>query len=468
MRPAGRRKEATILVELSLILALVVLNGVFSAAEIAVISLRGSRLEALVASGSTRARAVKGLRADPERFLATVQIGITVVGAVASAFGGASVAEDFKPLLEPVPWVGRHADTIALGLVVALVSYLSLVVGELIPKSLALRFGEPYALWIARQLLALSRLTRPLVWFLTASANALLRLFGDRTTFTESRISPEELQQLVDEAADAGAVDPNVGEIASRALDFAGLTAAQVMIPRTRVVALPRSAPDDEVRRVVLEKGHTRMPVYDGELDNVVGYVNVKDIVAASWKGGRLFLQDLLRPAYFVAETTRAVALLNELRRRRTQLAIVVDETGTMSGIVTLEDIVEELVGDILSEHDTAVPEMIHAEADGAFLIEGHAPVREVNRKLDLALPEGEGWSTIAGLCLELAGRIPAAGEVLRAPDGATLEITDAIPRQVRMVRLRKRRSEADPAPEDERPAGSGEGPSQRGSSSIP
>jgi putative hemolysin len=447
------------LTEVLIIVALVLVNGVFAAAEIAVVSLRGSRLQSLVAAGSTRARAIRRLRADPERFLATVQIGITVVGAVASAFGGASVAEDLRPLIEPIPWLGRHADTVALGLIVALVSYLSLVLGELIPKSLALRFGEHYALWVAKPLLALSRLASPLVWFLTASSNVVLRLFGDHTTFTESRISPEELQQLVDEAAEAGAVDPNAGEIASRALDFGGLTAAQVMVPRARVVVLSRGTPDDEVRRIVLEKGHSRMPVYDGVIDNVIGYVNVKDILAASWKGGHLLLQDILRPAYFVAETTRAVELLNELRRRRTQLAIVMDENGMMSGIVTLEDLVEELVGEIFSEHDAPAPEMIHAEADGAFLIEGRTPVREVNRTLDLDLPEGEGWSTIAGLCLELSGRIPAAGEVIRAPDGATLEITDAIPRQVRRVRLRRKPpAEEEPGPKGGADPGGGRG----------
>ncbi|AUX37445.1 MULTISPECIES: hemolysin family protein [Sorangium] len=458
--PPRAAKEATVLVELSIILALVLLNGVFAAAEISVVSLRGSRLEAMIGSGSSRARAVQRLRKDPERFLATVQIGITVVGAVASAFGGASVAEDLIPLIEPLPWLGPHADTVALGLVVALVSYLSLVLGELIPKSLALRFGEPYALWVAGPLLGLSRLARPLVWFLTASSNAVLRLFGDRTNFTESRLSPEEIQQLVDEAAESGAVDPNAGEIASRALDFAGLTAAQIMVPRSRIVALSRSAPDEEVQRVVLEKGHTRMPVHDGTIDNVIGYVNVKDIVAASWKRGRVVLQDIVRPAYFVTGTMRAVDLLNELRRRRTQLAIVVDENGTMSGIVTLEDLVEELVGEIYSEHDAAPPELIRAEADGSFLIDGQAPVREVNRELDLALPEGEGWSTVAGLCLELTGRIPATGEVLRTPDGTTLEIADAIPRQVRRVRLRRRAAEEASEPGGEPAAAGSDGES--------
>jgi putative hemolysin len=433
-----------------IILALVILNGVFSAAEMAVVSLRGSRLNALVASGSARARAVKQLRENPERFLATVQIGITVVSTVASAFGGASIAERLQPILQPVPWLGRYAEPLAIALVVALVSYLSLVVGELIPKSLALRFGERYALWIAKPLLALSWIARPLVWFLTASSNLILRLFGDHTTFVESRISPEELQNLVEEAAEGGAVDRNAGEIASRALDFADLAAAQVMVPRSQVVALPRSAPDDEVRRIILEQGHTRMPVYDGTVDNVVGYVTVKDILARSLGKERLVLQDILRPAYFVVETMRTVDLLNEMKRRRMQLAIVVDENGSMSGIITLEDLIEELVGEIFNEHDAEAKEIIRAESDGAFIVDGQAPVREVNRKLDLDLPEGEGWSTIAGLCIELCGRIPEVGEVLRALDGTTLEITDATPRQVRAARLRKR--PATPEQDEARP----------------
>jgi putative hemolysin len=439
-------EEAAILLKLAIILALVVLNGIFSAAEMAVVSLRRSRLEALVASGSKRARAVKRLRENPEQFLATVQIGITVVGAVASAFGGASLAEDLEPLLTSIPWVGEHAGTVALTLIVALVSYLSLVVGELIPKSLALRFGEPYALWIAAPLLTLSWIARPFVWFLTASSNVVLRLFGDSTTFVESRISPEELQHLVEEAAESGTVDPQAGEIASRAIDFADLTAAQVMVPRSRIVALSSSASADEVRATVLEKGHTRMPVYEGRFDNVIGYVNVKDLLAILLRGEPLTLEGALRPGYFIAETMRAVELMSEMKRQRTPLAVVVDEAGAMRGIVTLEDLLEELVGDIFSEHDLSAPEIIRAEADGAFLIEGLAPVREVNRELDLDLPEGESWSTIAGLCIELSGRIPSAGDVIGAPDGATLEIVNATPRQILLVRLRKRPAPAEPA----------------------
>ncbi|APR82416.1 Magnesium and cobalt efflux protein CorC [Minicystis rosea] len=424
--------------ELTIILALVVLNGIFAAAEIAVISVRSSRLDALVSSGSGSARAVKRLRDNPERFLATVQIGVTVVGAVASVFGGATIAARVREVLAHIPALAPHAESIALGAVVVLVSYLSLVLGELIPKSLALRYAERYALIIARALLALSWLARPVVWFLTASSNIVLRFFGDRTNFTEARLSSEEIQQVVEDSTEAGAVNPNAGQIASRAFDFADLTVGKVMIPRHKVVALPVTATLERVRHIVAEKGYTRLPVYDTTLDNLLGYLNVKDLVArppdAPFKG----LRDLLRPAYFVVETMPAVDLLEDMKRRRKQFAIVVDELGSTSGIVTLEDLVEEIVGDISSEHDAPLPPAFRQDADGSFVVQGDAAVHEVNRRLDIDLPMGPSFSTIAGLALKLAGRIPARGERLLAPDGTELEIADATDRQVRTVRVRR------------------------------
>ena len=225
-----------ILTEVAIILALVAANGVFAGAEIAIISLRKTRLAQLVEEGRASARAVKRLRDSPGRFLATVQVGITVGGATAAAFGGASVAERLAPTLARITGLAHYAHQLAFALVVALVSYLTLVLGELVPKSLALRASERYALLVARPLLALSSFARPIVWLLTQSSNLFLRPFGDRTTFTEARLSVEELEQLVDEAGRAGALDEPTAEIASRALAFRDLTAGDVMVPRTEVV----------------------------------------------------------------------------------------------------------------------------------------------------------------------------------------------------------------------------------------
>ncbi|MGK3995322.1 hemolysin family protein [Sorangium sp. So ce1024] len=429
-----------ILSELLVIVALVLVNGVFAGAEIAVVTIRKTRLDQLVQSGSRRARAVKRLRDNPERFLATVQIGITVVGATASAFGGSTLAKELTPVLRAVPWIGDAAEGLALAVVVALVSFLSLVLGELVPKSLALRSAEPYALLVAPPLRGLSSLARPLVWLLTASSNLVLRLFGDRTNFVEARISPEEIQQIVDDAAEAGSVDKRAGEIASRALDFAGLTALQVMLPRGRVVALPRGATAAEVRRAMLEHGHTRMPVYEGSADNVIGYVTMQEVLALLFGDGQFSLESALRPAYFVIGSMPAVDLLAELKRRRLQLAVVVDEQGGMIGIVTMEDLVEELVGEIFAENEAHLrrpEEVIQREPDGSALVPGDIPVHELSRELEIELPDDARWSTVAGLCMGLARRIPAPGDVLTTPDGAQLEIVDASPRQIRTVRVR-------------------------------
>jgi putative hemolysin len=388
---------------------------------------------------------VLDLRNHPERFLATVQIGITVVGASAAAYGGSSLTHRLEPWIGELPLVGRYAHPIALGMVVIGISYLSIVAGELVPKSLALRSSERYALLVGRPLLALSWFAQPLVWLLTGSSNVLLRPFGDRTTFTETRHSAEELQHIVEEAAKAGTVHPHAGEIASRAIDFANLIAADVMVPRGELVMLPRHAPAEEVHRVLLEHTHSRIPVYDGRHDNVVGYINVKDVLAMAWERNLFVLEDLMRPPFFVPDSKPAIDLLQEMRGRRILIAFVVDEQGAVEGIVTLEDLLEELVGEIFSEHVQHVPELVRLEADGSAVVAGSAPIRDVNRELDIELPEEEGWSTVAGLCLSLAGRIPLAGETLSVPGGFLLEILEATPRRVRAVRLRYPPREAEP-----------------------
>ncbi|WP_308197039.1 MULTISPECIES: hemolysin family protein [unclassified Anaeromyxobacter] len=432
-----------------MVLALVLANGVFSGAEIAVLSIRRTRLAQLVEEGSAAARAVRKLRDRPEQFLATVQVGITVIGATAAAFGGASLARRIAPAIATLPGLAHYAEAIALGLVVAAVSYLSLVLGELVPKSIALRAAERYGLAIARPLLGIAQVARPLVWVLTQSSNLLLRPFGDRTTFTESRLSAEELEQLVDEAGRAGALDAPTAEIASRALAFRDLTAGDVMVPRSRVVALPRDASQEDLKRMLLEEGHSRMPVFDGTLDNLIGYVMAKDLAAMAWERQLIVLDDLLRPVHFVPEAAKAVHVLRDLQRRRTQIAAVVDEHGGIAGLLTLEDLVEELVGDIFGE--TEEPEALwHTEADGAALVRGEAPIREVNRGLALDLPEGEDYTTVAGLCIALAGAVPERGARLRTDDGTEIEIVEASPRLVRLVRIRPKA----PSSEEDEAAG--------------
>jgi putative hemolysin len=426
-----------------ILLALVLVNGLFAGAEIAVLTAAKANVQQRASRSDRRALAVLALRDQPERFLATVQIGITVVGAAAAAFGGASIARDLAPHLESV--FGDSAREVALVSVVASVAFLSLVLGELVPKSLALRYANGYALLIGRPLLWLSRVMRPLVWFLTTSSNLLLRLFGDQTSFTETRMSRDELRTLVEEAAKTGSVDARSSEIAARALEFGDVMVAEVMVRRDKIVAIRRDAPPEEVQRLLLEEGHSRMPVYEGDIDRIVGYIVARDVLALAWEQNLISVEDIIRPLVPVGLTSPIGGVLREMQSRRVQIAVVVDEHGGTAGIVTIEDLVEELVGDIFGEHELP-EEVISLDPDGGALVPGWLPTRKVNRALDTALPIGRESTTIAGLCMALALAVPTIGSKLQATDGTVLEVVDASPRRVRMVRIR-------PPHPDEKPA---------------
>jgi len=425
------------IVGIVVIFALIVANGLLSGAEIAVVSVRPSRLEILLDEKRGSAKALWRLRQDPERFLATVQVGITVIGATAAAFGGASFAEDLTPILARVSWIGESAEEVALIAIVAVISYLSLVLGELVPKSLALRHSEGYALLVARPLLGLAALAGPVVWFLTKSSNAVLKPFRDSTTFMESKLSLEEIQGMVENAAKTGSVDPESGDIAARALEFGTLTAEDVMIHRRYVVGLSRDASIGALKDVILVKGHRRIPIYDTSLDNIVGYVSWRDVVDRVWNDRAVVIGEILRPCHFVPETKPAVDLMREMQDNHTHLAIAVDEHGGTAGIVTLEDLLEELVGEIVSEHDKEAASVAQRETDSTWIVQGNANLRDVNRELGIELPGEDEVNTISGLCVQLnEGRIPANGTVLDPGDRVRIEIVDASARRVRRVRI--------------------------------
>ncbi|MBL8953148.1 MAG: HlyC/CorC family transporter [Myxococcaceae bacterium] len=415
--------------ELGIVAGLSVLNGVLSGAEIAIVAARKTNLEQLAREGSGAAKAVLRLREQPERFLATVQVGITVIGASAGAYGGAAIADDLSKVVARVPLFADHAWGIAFGISIVVVSYLSLVIGELVPKSLALRSAEPYALLMGRPLWWLSVVARPIVWFLTASSNLVLKPFRDETNFTEARLSAKELKADVEAAAASGSVDPQAGEIASRALDLAELTAADVMIPRTRVVALHADTPVDEAVAKIVESGHQRVLVHEGDVDHVIGQLSLRDAVGAHGRGP---LRSIVQPVISVTDTQRGVDVLGELQRRDARLAVVVDPHGLVAGLVTRDDLMRELMGERL--RSTAAP--IRPQADGSALVLGTVPVRQINRELGFHLPDEGEFSTIAGLFLTLAQHIPAPGEMVQTVNGFTLQVIAASRRRVRALRI--------------------------------
>jgi putative hemolysin len=435
------------LFDLGALLALLVAHGFLAGSEIAVVSLRKTRLRQLVEEGRASARAVELLRKNPERFLATVQIFITVLGTVIASRGTPTIEHMVRPAFDALGLSPQYATGIAFAVAVAVISYGELVIGELVPKSLAMRASEPYAMIVGRPLLWASSVARPAVWVLEGSSNLFLRIFGDKTSFIESRLSPEEITQLLEEAGRAGSLDAHAAEIAVRSIEMDGLTAADVMVPRNRVFALEKTTDADELKRLIVSKGHQRVPVHEeGSPEDVVGYVAAKDILGAIVEGTPVSIDELIRPATFFPESMKATAVLKEMQQARIQIAIVVDERGGMAGILTLEDLLEELVGEIWSEDDRAVPTPVRKTKDGTAIVLGTVPIREVNRDLDIALPEGDLWTTIAGYCIALAGRIPESGARLVAEDGTVLEILESTPRRVRSVRVVKKKEEQTPA----------------------
>jgi putative hemolysin len=323
--------------------------------------------------------------------------------------------------------------------VVSLVSFLSIVFGELVPKSIALRASERYALLVGPPLLSLSRVAKPIVWLLTAASNLVLRPLHDRTTFIEARMSAEELRQMVEDVSNAGALDARAGEIASRAIALSELRAVAVMVPRHTIVWMPDDATLEQVRRILREHPHSRYPVArDGEND-VSGYVLARDVYEQLLDGA-LNLAAAMRKLPFFPERTPAVDVLRQLQAARSKIGLVVDDYGAVAGLVSVKDIAEELLGELLTEYDR--PESnIHTESDDSFVVRGTTPVHQLNRDLDLDLPTSPDWSTLAGLVMAAAGRIPERNERITLPGGIEVEVLDATARGVRQLRLHKPRA---------------------------
>lgn len=430
-------------IELGIVFALVLANGLFAGAEIAIIAVRATRLEEL-AEESRAGASLARLRRDPERFLATVQIGITVVSATAAAFGGATLAERLADALEPLGIPHDTGERIALAAVVVLVSYLSLVLGELVPKSLALKWSERYALLAARPLVLLARLSSPFVKLLTASSNLILRAFGDRTSFTESQISRDEVLAVLDQATGSGEVSKRAADMAARALELEELHVASLMIPRPSIVAIDAGADAAQLATAIEGVDEERFPVRRGH-DDVVGYVTTRDLgrlLSGRITGG---LEAILRPVYAVPATARALDVLEQLQSKRIAIAVVVDEAGGVEGIVDIDDLAEEVVGSLLvgKTHDDGT---FAPEGDGSWVLPATTRVHVANRRLGLELPISPRWSTLGGLVNARLGSVPSVGARVELDDGTVIEVVDASTRRVDRVRVRAPSPEPEPA----------------------
>lgn len=400
------------LLEILLVALLILVNGFFAGAEIAVLSARRGRIQAL-GTQDPRAAALLRLKADPDRFLATVQIGVTVVGTLASAVGGVAAIERLEPWFAsiPWPWARQLAEPLAVLSVVITIAYLSLVVGELMPKSLAVRHAEAIALRVARPIELMSRVGRPAVAVLTASSGLLLRLLGRRTS-EKPRAgfhTLDDLRAIVAEAEEQGVLK---SDLVSGAIEFHDQDVREILTPRSRVDGLPVDAGLEEALRRVRESGHSRFPVYKGSMDDIFGFVYARDVYEAEHAGKGLDLSHVTRPVLIVPASKKASALLAEMRAHRAHMAVVVDEHGTTAGLVTLEDLLEVIVGEIEDEHGEPVAR-VRREVDGSLDVDGSLPVRELNAEWGLELPESSDYVTVAGLILGRLGAVPRGGERL-------------------------------------------------------
>jgi putative hemolysin len=421
--------------ELALIGVLILVNGLFAGAELAVIAARGARIKPLAEAGDPRALALVELKGDPDRFLATVQIGVTLVGTLASAVGGVAAIERLEPAIAAIPhaWARALAEPLAVGTVVLAIAYLSLIVGELLPKSLAVRHAEPFALLLAQPLLWLSRAIRPVVAALTATTGVALRLFGQRSVVASPFHTLEDIQQIVEEAREQGLIR---GRVVERAFRFQDHEVREIMTPRPRVVGVPRAASVAEALRIVAECGYSRLPVYEGELDDVVGMLYARDLYEAGRRGAPVEIGELVRPSLLVPPNRKAADLLADMRRAQRHLAVVVDEHGSTEGIVTLEDLLELIVGEIHDEHDEPEAPVRRLEP-GLLEAEGMVTVRSLNADQGLELPESPAYVTLAGLVLERLGHLPRVAEQVEV--GAyRLVVTAVEGRRVSRVRIER------------------------------
>jgi putative hemolysin len=412
-----------ILLEVLAIALLIFANGLLAMSELAVVSARKSRLRALAAAGSKRARIVMQLIADPTTFLSTVQIGITLIGVLAGALSGATLADDLGDWLDRWPLIEPHGDAFALGLVVVAVTYASLVVGELVPKRIAMHSPVAVAAAVAPTMRRLARLAKPAVWLLKVSTESVLALLGLRGP-RASTVTEDEVRMLVAEGTRAGVFVTEEREMIDGVLRLADRRVRAIMTPRSEVVWLDENAQSEEIAERLGQRRLSRYPVCRGTIDQPVGVVQMKDLVSVLLKHEPIVLKDSVVPALIVPETILVFKLLDSFRAEGVRMAIVVDEYGSTEGIVTLADILEAITGE-LPERGEEPPLGMTRRADGSWLVDGALPVDEFEDRVGLhGLRNGGDFETIAGFVLHELGRLPAVGDSFTA-HGGRFEILD-------------------------------------------
>jgi len=401
------------LTESLIILALILLNGIFSASEIAIVSSRKARLQVLTDRKNAAAKQVLKLKGSPNQFLSTVQIGITLIGILTGIFGGATIAQRLDVYLSEVAWMDGYSSQISVLIVVIVITFLTLVLGELVPKRIGLAIPEKYAMIVAFPMNVLSKIVAPFVWLLSATTEGIVRLLNIKTS--QNAVTEEEIKALVDEGADIGAIEHIEHEIVDRVFSLGDKRAVNLMTHRSNIVWLDINDEYEVHKQTILKSGHTVYPVCQGGLDNVIGVVHIKSLLKQYLIDQPIQLKQLTHPLNYVHENSSAYSILNKFKASKIHQAIVLDEYGALQGIVTINDILSSLVGDI-SDSDTAERPEIVTREDGSLLIDGQYQIDDLFTALNIDISEEEeaglgSINTIAGLVLLKLGHMPTVGE---------------------------------------------------------
>ncbi len=421
-----------IYVEIGIVFFLILLNGFFAMSELAIVSARRIRLKQMADDGNHGASLALELAEDPASFLSIVQTGITVNSVLAATFSGATLANHFKDYFNKILWIAPHGEAVAIGVTVAGVTYLSLVIGELLPKRIGLAYAEPIASHVAWVMKQFARLSAPVIWILRQSTEISLSVLG-LASQRPTEVTEEEVKGLIAQGTESGVFKPAEKAMLERVMRVADRTVRTIMTPRLDMVWLSAEDPAHEHKKAIRASGYNRFPVARGDLEEILGVVHAKDILNAHFDGHVLALKTIMRSALVVPDTTPVLRLLDQFRQSGQHVAIVVDEYGSVEGLVSITDILEAITGE-MPERGREASEKPVCRADGSWLIDGMISIDEVETLIGLKNMRAKGdFNTLAGFIIEKLGRIPAAGDHFTWDD-ARFEVVDMDGRRVDKV----------------------------------
>jgi putative hemolysin len=423
--------------EMLLIAILILLSGYLAGTEIAVVAARKIHVKQMAENGKKNAKILLNLKEDPDRFLATIQIGITLMGVLASAIGGAASVKVIEPLLKEVPIkaISLAAGPIAIGIVVVIITYFSLIFGELVPKSIALMHPEPIGLWTARSIDTFSKVVSIFVKILTFSTAIVLKPFGEKPFTERAYITEEEVKMLIKEGRKHGVFEPTEERILQSVFEFTDMSVKEVMIPDTQMVMIQIDKSVQEIVSLIEEEQFSRYPVFGKEPNDIRGTLYAKEFLTTLAKTGQVDIRKIIKPPYFIPETMKISLLLREMQKKRIHMALVVDEYGGISGLVSLEDLIEEIVGEIRDEYDIESP--VIQLSDGTMLIDASINLRDLKEDYHIALPESPEYETLGGFLMTALQKVPQTGDMVEI-EGKRIRIVEMVGQRISKVKLEK------------------------------